>query len=200
MNGRMLLKESFRPILLTLFLAMSLVFAGCSSDDYDAPNTADSAAVGGAETNVLIEPATLKGWMDEGLVNNDDSFNQRVVVIDYGPYDVPVSDDTTPRIKGACKVAKGALIAPRKDGLATHTPLVATGDQMDAVIQNFGIEEDTVIVITSNKPYYATRAYWTFRYWGFPKEQIKVVNGFNDNFAAQYPDMMVLEGEEVAPS
>ncbi len=179
-------------LLLASLVAVSVTLAGCSSSDsYDTPKTtADSPAVKGAATNVLIEPATLKQWMDGGLVNSDGSFDQKVVILDYADYEMDADKDPE-RIKGACRVDKGELVGKRFEGVADATPLVATGEQIDAVMQQLGIDENTTIVFTTKDTmYYATRAYWTFRYWGFPKERLKVLDGVNTGFAAAYPEMM----------
>lgn len=171
-----------------------LGLSGCSSDNYDSPKTASNAPIAGSATNVLIEPATLKGWMDQGLVNNDKSFTQKVVILDWAPTD-------TVSIRGAHRVPQLDLQFTRFEGVADAGFMVATGAQMDAVIQRLGIDEDTIIVFTSsNANFYATRAYWAFRYWGFPKESLKLLNGFNGAFAAEYPDLMTDEVPSVTPS
>jgi len=178
-------------------LAVSLVVSGCGggSDSYTEPATANNPATPGAKTNVLIHAATLKGWIDEGLVANEGTFDQRVVIIDY-------ESGETKRIKGACKVAKSALVTTRFEGVADASPLVATGEMMDAVIQNSGIDENTVIVFTTSSShlYYETRAYWTFRYWGFPKDRLRVLDGGNAAFEEAYPDLMTEEESEAQPS
>jgi 3-mercaptopyruvate sulfurtransferase SseA len=67
--------------------------------------------------------------------------------------------------------------------------MICAGLKMDQIIQNAGIDKNTTIVITTmaNGSYYvAMRAYFAFRYWGFPKERLKVLNGYNKAFKAQY--------------
>jgi 3-mercaptopyruvate sulfurtransferase SseA len=173
---------------------LMLLLWGCgNSENYDEPNIADSAPVAGAATNVLIEPATLKSWMDKGLVNGDGVYDQKVVVFDYGSYTMNPDADAE-RIAGACRVNNPELASRRVEGVATAFPLVATGEQMDAVLQRLGIDEDTVLVFTTSGPmYFPTRAYWMFRYWGFPRENLKLLNGGNAAFAAAYPELMTRE-------
>ncbi|BCR06090.1 hypothetical protein DESUT3_31590 [Desulfuromonas versatilis] len=179
---------------LGVLLAATLVISGCGSDSYDGPSTAtNNPPVAGAATNVLVEAGTLKAWMDQGLLASDGSFDQKVVVLDFGAYAMNPAADPE-RIKGACRVGKNDLQATRFEGVADATPLVATGEQMDAVIQRLGIGDDTIIVFTtSSASYYATRAYWTFRYWGFPKERLKLLDGGNAAFAAAFPTLMTRE-------
>lgn len=183
-------------IYLQLFCAVTLVLFiwGCGgSDSYNEPTIADSAPVAGAATNVLVEPATLKSWMDQGLVNGDGVFDQKVVVFDYGSYTMNPEADAE-RIAGACRVNNPDLASKRVEGVATAFPLVATGEQMDAVLQRLGIDEETIIVFTTSGPmYFPTRAYWMFRYWGFPQENLKLLNGGNAAFAAEYSELMTRE-------
>ncbi len=172
--------------LLVLVVATLLVWGcgGGGSDSYDTPQNTDNAPTAGAATSVLLEPETLKTWIDQGLIGNETGYGDKVVIIDFRSSD-PL------RIKGACRIEGGDLTGPRFEGVADATPLVATGAQMDAVIQRLGIDEDTIIVFTSDgSGYMPTRAYWTFRYWGFPKERLKLLNGGSDAFAAAYPELM----------
>jgi len=169
-----------------VLLGISLLLGGCGSDSYDTPTTISNAPITGAATSALIEPATLKAWIDQGLVNADSSFNEKVVILEY--------NGSGDRIPGAFRVGAGELRATRLDGLAPAGSLVATGDQMDAVIQRLGIDANTTIVfVTSAAMYNETRAYWTFRYWGFPQERLKVLNG---GYAAWQADSYTLTAEE----
>jgi len=199
MNVRSLFRQH---LFFYLFLGLSLIAAGCGggSDSYDSPDTATNSPVGGSATNVLVEPATLKSWIDQGLVNSDDSFNDKVVIFDFGRYSMDPAVDA-PRIKGACRVPKAQLDAPRVEGVALANPLVPTGEMIDDIIQRLAIDEETTIVFTSStSPYYATRAYWIFRYWGFPQDQLKLLNGGDAAFAAEYPELMTREVPAPTPS
>lgn len=166
--------------LLAALLLSSFVLIGCgsggggggdtSSESYDAPKTVSNSPIKGSATNVLIDSATLKGWLNDGLVNNNDNYNDKVVIIEYG--------STGDHIPGAIQVGTNDLRGTRLDGLAPAGSLVATGAQIDAVIQSAGIDENTTVVImTGGSAYLSTRAYWTFRYWGFPQACLKVLDG-----------------------
>ncbi|MEJ2472060.1 MAG: selenite/tellurite reduction operon rhodanese-like protein ExtH, partial [Desulfuromonadales bacterium] len=173
-------------------LSAALLVWGCGdgsgSSSYDTPQDTNNGPIIGAASNVLIEPATLKTWIDEGLIGNDSGYGAKVVLLDYAG-----SGD---RIVGACRVDSGDLIATRFEGVGDAGRLVATGAQMDAVIQRLGIDADTTIVFTSSSRNSQARAYWTFRYWGFPKDRLRVLNGNNTAFAAEYPQLMT----DVAPT
>lgn len=183
-------RKSSMRILLQLFCltALSLMLWGCGGsggDDYAQPLNVDSSPVDGAATSVLIEPATLKTWIDQGLVGNEGGFGSNVVVVDFRS---PAGSD---RISGACRAEGGDLTAKRLEGVTEATPLVATGEQMDTLLQRLGINEKSIIIFTSGgNGYMPTRAYWSFRYWGFPKERLKLLNGGNAAFAAAYPGLM----------
>ena len=184
-------RSSLRMSVLLLFVAAaSLLVWGCGGggSSYDEPASASDIAntppVGGSATSVLIEPATLKDWIDQGLVGNESGYGEKVVIIDFRSS----GDD---RIDGACRLGGADLTTLRFEGVGDATPLVATGEMMDEVIQRLGIDENTTIVFTTDgRPYLATRAYWTFRYWGFPQDRLKFLNGGNNAFAAEYPDLM----------
>ena len=194
------LRRNVNKVLIFGLLAVAtatLGLSGCNTDNYDTPTppaTASNAPIAGAATNVLIEPVTLKSWMDKGLVNSESKFAQKVVILDYAS-----ATDVTPRIRGAHRVPQGDLQLKRFEGVGDANPMVATGAQMDAVIQRLGIDEDTIIVITGSG-FFPPRAYWTFRYWGFPKECLKLLNGYNSGFATEYPDLMSTEAPTVTPS
>lgn len=173
-------------VLLTmLFLATSLTLTGCGggsgSDSYDTPSVRlNNAPLEGHATSVVIEPATLKEWMDAGLINAADSFDGKVVILDYN------SADTAGRIPGAFKAAFAELYATRLEGIAQTGMMVPTGAMMDVIIQKLGIDENTTIVFstTGANQYLSMRAYYVFRYWGFPIERLKILNGGNGAWSA----------------
>ena len=187
MSGRIKRSSLRMGALFLLVISATLLVWGCGGgggSSYDTPTETDNAPTGGSATSVLIEPATLKSWMDDGLVGNETGYGEKVVILDF-------RSTGAERINGACRVEGADLTLTRFEGVADAAPLVATGAMMDAVIQRLGIDENTTIVFTTDgSPYMATRAYWTFRYWGFPKDRLKLLNGGNNAFAAQYSGLM----------
>lgn len=185
-----ILKKSRRRIMTAPLLALSfvaLVLGGCGggSSSYDEPTVVRSASV-------LLEADSVKSLIDQGLLSADGSFNEKVVILDFGSYSMDPAKDAL-RIAGACRVPQADLQAKRFEGVTDASPMVATGEQMDALLQRLGINANTTIIFTSHNPYFQSRAYWTFRYWGFPKERLKMLNGGNAAFAAAYPDSMTRE-------
>ena len=148
----------------------------------------------------LIDAATLKQWHDLGLVNaQDPAARDRVVILevtDQASYDAG-------HVDGAQLFATSTLSMTRLEGLAPAGSMVIDGPSIDAIIQRTGIDENTTVVFTTAKTssaYYATRAYWTFLYWGFPAARLKVLDGFDKDFAVQYPDLMSTTATSVAAS
>ena len=82
---------------------------------------------------------------------------------------------------------EGFEVTPRDDGpiLAEHE--VGTGDLVDQLLRKYGITKNDVIVLTTSRYDYpgfcASRLWWTLRYWGFPRNQILVLNGGNKAYA-----------------
>jgi len=75
----------------------------------------------------------------------------------------------------------GELYQTRLEALAYTGSMVADGPTIDAVMQRAGVNSTSTIVLswtgTGNAIWEPSRAYWTLRYWGFPKERIKLLNG-----------------------
>lgn len=153
-------------VLLTmLFLATSLTLTGCGggsgSDSYDKPATQTS--------NVVIDAATLKGWVDGGLVNSKDGW-ENVVIIDVSS----ASAYAAGHIPGA-QLWDGNSGIDRYEGPVLSSNMVLDGPAMDAVLQKYGIDEGTTVVFAgATNP---GRIYFMFRYWGFPKERLKILDG-----------------------
>lgn len=169
-----------------LLMAISLALWGCGggSGGYDDP-TASSAITTTKTATALIDAATLKTWIDEGKINQAGGYD-RVVVLE-------VSTETNyngAHIPGAQYVSlNNDLVETRVEGPMSTGQLVPSGTKMDALIQKLGIDANTTIVFTSSEaevgsPWNLTRGYATFRYWGFPKNRLKVLDGGNKAWKA----------------
>jgi 3-mercaptopyruvate sulfurtransferase SseA len=169
-------------IVVTLcLLLLPLSINSCSTSSYDKPVTSQTSAT-------LISPETLKAWTDSGIVNST-GFD-RVVILDVTSL---ATYTATGHIPGAHFVNSTDLYQNRQEGPAIDTNMSLDGPHMDALVQKYGIDKNTTIVLTSgastpsaSSVLSATRAYWTFRYWGFPKEKLKVLDGINFSWAATY--------------
>lgn len=153
---------------LLLVVAAALLLWGCSGggSDYDAPEATNSTPITGQTQNVLIDADTLKGWVDAGLVNNDASYENVVILTAGGTYDAG-------HIPGAQNWSVAGM--ERWEGPVYSGNMVLDGPTMDAMLCEYGIDERTTIVFAgSGNP---SRLYFNFRYWGFPKSKLKILNG-----------------------
>ncbi len=137
-----------------------------------------------ATENALIEPATLHEWQEAGLVNREDVDGEhRVVVLriddwyEDGPKEAALQSFNEGHVPGAIPIDAGDIHAMRLEGIAEAAPLVATGGQMDEVMEKAGVCPETTIVVSGSSPLRTARVYWTLRYWGFPRERVKLLNG-----------------------
>lgn len=207
-KGRILLTSMIGVLALTMLTLWGCGGGGGSS--YDNPA---SSAVTTKTATALIQAETLKGWVDAGLVNKALGSYDRVVILDISADatdnrgTVETTDDvkynlynTVGHIPGAQLISAGsnAFKAERAEGPLNKTgEMVCTGETIDALIQNAGIDGNTTIVLTSNAAnttgaINVARAYTTFRYWGFPKNRLKVLNGGNAAWDAAYDLTMVV--------
>ena len=155
---------------------------GCGTIGYGNP----SASIVTTKTaTALIQAADLKQWTDAGLVNKAGGYD-RVVIVE-------VSTETNyngAHIAGAQFVSlANDLSESRYEGPMLTGQMVPSGTKTDALIQKLGIDANTTIVFTSSEaevgsPWNLTRGYATLRYWGFPKNRLKVLDGGNKAWKA----------------
>jgi 3-mercaptopyruvate sulfurtransferase SseA len=181
-KGRIVLAGMCGLVALTL-----LAVVGCGTSGYDTPS---SAAVTTQTPTALIQADTLKQWIDSGLVNKAGGYD-RVVILDSTGNEADGSNkyNTVGHIPGAQLVlgSDAFMDDTRAEGpLSVTGDMVATGATMDALIQKAGIDENTTIVLTSGTTttFNMTRGYATLRYWGFPKNRIKILQGGNAGWTA----------------
>lgn len=135
--------------------------------------------------DVMISPATLKGWVDGGYSDPEGYGYTKMVTLHvdsatgYGAGHVP----------GAFSLDTAVdLSDTRNDGIADTVSQVATKAQMDALIQRTGIDAKTVVVFSTSPGNFNMmnlgRAYFNFRYWGFPKERLRILDGNTTHYAA----------------
>jgi len=173
-----------RNMLLSLtgiVMTTMLTLWGCGTSSYD--NLSD-ATVTTKTATALITAADLKAWVDAGLVNKSGSA-ERVVILDVTANATDGSNKyySYGHIPGAYLIPEGNAYfqAVRAEGPLSMTgAMVCNGTTMDTLIQNAGINKNTTIVVTSNGSFLdLTRTYATLRYWGFPKNRVKVLDGGN---------------------
>jgi len=173
-KGRIVLTVVSAVLSLTL-----MIMWGCCKNDSTV-----SGPVATRTATALIDAPTLKSWVDAGLVNSKNG--EKGVFVD-----ITETRDYYDRghIPGAVYVDSAEIVQTRIEGPAASATMVADGSKMDALIQRCGIDKNTTIVFTASTfdpVYNATRAYATFRYWGFPRERLKVLDGWDNGWKAAY--------------
>ena len=183
MSEKMMMKgRVLKVALLGTVMIAGLTLWGCGTKGYDDVAAQQSASITTTKTaNALIDVPTLQQWIDEGKVNSSNPANlDKVVILTV----VPAANYATLHIPGSQLLNYSTELAiTRMEAVATNTSEVPTGPLMDSLVQRFGITKNTTIVFTVSKAQSmmnATRAYYTFRYWGFPKERLKILNGGDD--------------------
>jgi 3-mercaptopyruvate sulfurtransferase SseA len=171
-------------------LVTFLVIWGCGSSSYDDLNTT-------TKTPVVIGAETLAGWMAEGKLNAPPGTTDRVVLLSVTTM-ANYTTSTKLHIPGAQLLDQVSdIYKTRPEGISLALSMVPDGAQMDTVIRRIGIDDKTTIVFTCARnvgnPVYQTRAYYIFRYWGFPKERLKILNGGDD----AWNDKVVSDGYPV---
>lgn len=172
---------SWQLVALSLCLLLApLIMNSCGTSNYNTPLTTKTSAT-------LLSPETLKTWVDSGIVNST-GFD-RVVILDV----TSLATYTAGHIPGAQFVSSSDIYQVRQEGPATNVNMNIDGAHMDALIQKYGIDGNTTVVITTGAAspsagsiLTATRTYWTFRYWGFSKQKLKMLDGANFAWKAAY--------------
>lgn len=177
-------------------ISLSLTLHGCGGGGYDAPSTTTTSTA-------LVSADTLKEWVDIGRVNG--TGYDRVVLLDVNS----LSNYSTGHIFGAQFLDSSNIYQTRTEGPATDVNMVLDGSHMDALIQKYGIDKNTTIVFTSGtgscgtstpgSALSATRIYWTFRYWGFSKERLKVLDGINCDYGKRF-GLSTVQSPAITPS
>jgi 3-mercaptopyruvate sulfurtransferase SseA len=183
MSEKMMNKSRLILVSLLGILAMAgLTIWGCGTSGYDNPTT---GAVTTKTATALIQASDLKQWLDAGLVNKAGGFD-RVVIVEVGTE----TNYNGAHIPGAQYASlTNDLMENRYEGPMLAGQMVLSGARMDSLIQKLGIDANTTIVFTSSEaevgsPWNLTRGYATFRYWGFPKNRLKVLDGGNKAWKA----------------
>lgn len=190
MQKFLMTRRSMLFSLVGLMLTTMLTIWGCGgssstgSGNYSAPEKQVVTTTVTKSGNALVEADELKRWIDEGKVNAPFINQDRVVILDVGNADYKKG-----HIPGAQDIAAGSaafMDNTRAEGPFNVTGnMVATGEQIDALVQKAGINGNTTIVLTATgNTINVARAYATLRYWGFDKSRLKVLQGGNAAWTA----------------
>lgn len=164
-------------------MAIILGGFGCSGDagttGYDNPVSTTLAPP-------IIDAKTLITWADEGKINAPFGSADRVVVVSVATR-ANFTSATKKHIPDSVLLDYSAeLTMTREEGLGPSGTMMLAGPQMDALVKRLGIDDRTTVVLTVPKAssdsdmYQLSVAYWTFRYWGFARSRVKILNGGDD--------------------
>jgi len=170
-------------IMAAALMAFTLGSWGCSGEagttGYENPVTTTSAPP-------IISAQTLIAWADEGKINAPFGVADRVVVVSVTSR-ANFTSPTKKHIPDSVLLDYSAeLTMTREEGLGPSGVMMLAGPQMDALVKRLGIDDRTTIVLTVPKAtsdsemYQLSVAYWTFRYWGFARSRVKILNGGDD--------------------
>ena len=172
-------KRRLSFLILSLFLILvPLYLYSCSGGGYDNPKLQANSA------SVLISPQTLNDWITNGYGMDSYGYN-KIVVLDVTSATGASSYTGSGHVPSAFLMDTTTdLTTSRSDGVSSVISEVATKSQIEDVIHRTGIDQNTVVTITGDSVLNVGLAYFTFRYWGFPKERLRVMNGTNATYAA----------------
>lgn len=194
-----------KPAALIKFMLLAVLAVSFIACGYDDPKkerekmAADYYAEDGIARSALIDAETLKSYIDAGYVTPD---GKKVLILHVAAQDGALPATT---IKGAYGVASDSYVMEaRSDGPITDGAMVASGAKMDSFLRAYGIDMNTLVVLTAkslkngkladNKDethaQMLARAFWTFKYWGFSNNNVKILDGADSYFATLYPTMM----------
>jgi 3-mercaptopyruvate sulfurtransferase SseA len=175
---------SRRAVPLGLAGALALAAWGCGGSagttSYANPVTTTQTA------SAVIDAATLAKWTDEGKVNAPLGSADRVVIVSVATV-ANFTSATKKHIPDAVLLDyPNELTMTREEGLGPAGTMMLSGPRMDALVQKLGIDGSTTVVLTiprgstDSDIYQQSVAYWTFRYWGFSRDRVKILNGGDD--------------------
>ncbi|MEE8328425.1 MAG: rhodanese-like domain-containing protein [Thermodesulfovibrionia bacterium] len=182
-------------VLVSLILAPVFLYNGVL--DAQAPGAPDEGRTSGSDLRapgpllapgtpeVMISLATLNSWINNGYNNGvpDQSGYTKMAILSVQPN----TDYANGHPTGAYQWEQSELRTFRSDGVLSIKQNVATQPLMDVILQKAGIDADTVVVLTGNNMQQLGLAYFNFRYWGFPRGRLRVVNGLiKDHISAGY--------------
>jgi len=166
--------------LLGIVMIAGLTMWSCGdsgTSSYDDPSATTT------QSDAVITAEILNQWIGEGKLNAALGGRDRVVVVS-----VSSAADWTGKghIPGAVRMDTAEIDTGnigRIEGLALATRMMPDGPMMDGIIQRLGIDANTTIVITIPKNSSINNqsvAFWDYRYWGFARERLKILNGGDD--------------------
>lgn len=169
-------------VLVSSFFLTVVAHQGCAEGSFT------DARARAAASSVLVDPATLSGWLGQGY--GTDAFGYaRLVVLDvstpsaYAAGHVPGSFnlDTATELTASRSGGIGGSYSYTDTNAVVWSELnapaeVASAEMMNALMRRTGIDRNTVVALAGDSLLNVGLAYFNFRYWGFPKERLRVLD------------------------
>jgi 3-mercaptopyruvate sulfurtransferase SseA len=185
---RLISRRSAPLALVGAAILLALTASGCGGSagttSYANPITTTNTP------SAIIDAATLATWTDEGKVNAPLGTADRVVIVSVATA-ANFASTTKKHIMDAVLLDyPNELTMTREEGLGPAGTMMLSGPRMDALVQKLGIDASTTVVLTiprgstDGEAYQQSVAYWTFRYWGFARDRVKILNGGDDAWDA----------------
>jgi len=185
MNRRMSGWRKVGSLLMAGLMAAGMMSLGGCGGGYDTPVTIQAATTANT-SGPIIDATTLKQWADQGKLNAPLGSTDRVVVLSVTTL-ANYTTVTKKHIPGALLMDSATdLYFSRQEGLAVAGSMMPSGANMDTVTKKLGIDNFTTIVLTIPKGstdsqiYPQSVAFWVYRYWGFDRNRVKILNGGDD--------------------
>jgi 3-mercaptopyruvate sulfurtransferase SseA len=135
----------------------------------------------GLVPEVMVSPATVNDWLALGY-GVDTYGYYRMVILDVDSW----TGYSQGHLPGAYYIEDGPadLWSTRSNGVSVDSFQVPTQAQMNEIIRRTNIDGDSIVVITGSRMTSMSRAYFNFRYWGFPRQQLKVLDVTKSGYTA----------------
>lgn len=202
MQRFLMTRRSMLFSLIGMLVTALLAIYGCGgsgSGSYTDPNSLITTT----KASAVISAAQLKTWINEGKLNAPFGSKDRIVIVSPATATEWVSPEKG-HIPGAVRWDLAKLAEDgRTEGLSISGSMMPSGAMMDGIIQDLGIDGNTTIVISLPKNgtlYYQSLIYWDLRYWGFPKERIKILSAGDDAWEVANNTLSIDATEKYAKS
>lgn len=169
-----------------LFGALPVVVALAGCGDTTGTSGYTDPVTSARTASAVIDAPTLADWRDEGKINAPLGSADRVVVVSVATQANFASTSKKHIPEALLLDYPNELTMTREEGMGPVIQMMLSGPRMDALVQKLGIDASTTVVLTIPRgstdleTYQQSVAYWTFRYWGFSRERVKLLNGGDD--------------------
>lgn len=134
---------------------------------------------------VMIEPDVLNSWINNGYNNGVADCNgySKMVVISAVTGTIYAAGHPTGSYLWDSSTE---MRTQRSDGVLPIANGVLTKPMMNTIFSRAGYDNTKVVVLIGDDWMQTSSAYFSLRYWGVPKKQLRVVNGLLKDYKTTY--------------